>query len=103
MENQRNSLDHEDQEKLKDSGSSMELGTVATRGNIIDGLERREYSKRKGSRIIATDKGVKLISIAPNDLKSPEMTAEWERKLRAIEEEQYEFDDFREEDRKSVV
>ena len=97
MENARNLLDDEDQEKLKDSGSSMELGTVATRGNIIDGLERREYIKRKGSRIIATDKGVKLISIAPNDLKSPEITAEWERKLRAIEEEQYEFDDFKEE------
>lgn len=95
MENARNLLDEEEKQGLKDAETKMELGTVATRGNIIDNLESRGYIERKGKRIIATDKGVKLIEIAPNDLKSPEITAEWERKITLIEKSKYNYDDFK--------
>ncbi|MED3831612.1 DNA topoisomerase, partial [Priestia megaterium] len=62
------------------------LGTVATRAQIIENLIARKYVIRKGKQIIATDLAVKLIEIAPDRLKSPEVTAQWEIELRLIEE-----------------
>lgn len=70
------------------------LGTVATRAQIIENLIGRKYVIRKGKQIIATDLAVKLIEIAPERLKSPEVTAQWEKELRLIEEEKVHKDDF---------
>lgn len=102
MENARNLLDDEEKDELKEVGAKMSLGTVATRANIVDNLEQRGYIERKGRQIVATEKGVKLIEIAPSDLKSPEITAEWERKITLIEKEEYNYEDFKEEIEKYV-
>ncbi|MCD4779428.1 MAG: DNA topoisomerase 3 [Candidatus Omnitrophica bacterium] len=67
---------------LKDQG----LGTQATRAAIIERLIKSEYIFRKGKGIYPTEKGVKLIATVVADLKSPQMTAEWERKLSDIQD-----------------
>lgn len=61
------------------------LGTPATRAAIIDSLVKDEYIQRKGKQITATPKGVNLISVVPDEVKSPKMTAEWEMQLQRIE------------------
>jgi len=67
-------------EQMKDSG----LGTPATRASIIERLIHVGYIIRKGKTLIPTDKGVKLIEVAPEELKSPETTGKWERGLNLI-------------------
>lgn len=61
------------------------LGTPATRAAIIDSLVKDEYIQRKGKQITATPKGVNLIAVVPDEVKSPKMTAEWEMRLQRIE------------------
>lgn len=61
------------------------LGTPATRAAIIDSLVKDEYIQRKGKQITATAKGVNLISVVPDEVKSPKMTVEWEIQLQQIE------------------
>ncbi len=61
------------------------LGTPATRAGIIEELVKNEYIQRKGKQITATEKGVKLISVVPEEVKSPKLTAEWEMQLQQIE------------------
>ena len=61
------------------------LGTPATRAGIIEELVRNEYIQRKGKQITATEKGIKLISVVPEEVKSPKLTAEWEMQLQQIE------------------
>lgn len=64
-------------ETMKDSG----LGTPATRAAIIERLLQVGYAARKGRAIMATEKGVKLISVAPEEIVSPETTGRWEKAL----------------------
>ena len=61
------------------------LGTPATRAAIIDSLAKEGYIQRKGKQITATQKGVNLIAVVPDEVKSPKMTAEWEMRLQRIE------------------
>lgn len=71
-----------------DENSDVEkkgLGTPATRAAIIEGLVKREYVERKNKQLIATDKGVNLIKVVPDEVKSPKMTANWETELQSIE------------------
>lgn len=68
--------------QLKDQG----LGTQATRAAIIERLIKSEYIFRKGKNIFPTEKGIKLIDIVVPDLKSPELTAQWETKLSEIKD-----------------
>ncbi len=76
--------DIEDEElraAMKDRG----LGTPATRASIIETLIRREYARRAGKLIEATDKGVALVDALPvPTLASAEMTGEWEQRLGAV-------------------
>lgn len=67
-------------EQMKDSG----LGTPATRAAIIERLISVNYIERKGKALIPTEKGIKLIEIAPTELKSPQTTGKWERGLSQI-------------------
>ncbi len=61
------------------------LGTDATRVSILKGLFMRGYLERKGKSIIPTEKGIYLIDVLPvDDIKSAEMTGEWEKKLNDI-------------------
>lgn len=71
--------------KLRDAiDQSHGLGTPATRAEIIDKLFNSFYMNRQGKEIIPTSKGIQLIALVPNELKSPELTAKWEQQLSGI-------------------
>lgn len=92
--------DDELRELLKDNG----IGRPSTRANIIETLFRRKYIERKKKNILATAKGVHLIDTISNELlKSPELTGEWEKKLRLIEKQQYDHEKFKEELKQMVM
>lgn len=60
------------------------LGTPATRADIIEKLLQTEAIERKGNQLIPTGKGTQLLELVPEELSSPELTAKWERELEAI-------------------
>ncbi|MEE4377830.1 MAG: DNA topoisomerase 3 [Candidatus Competibacteraceae bacterium] len=66
---------------MKETG----LGTPATRADTIETLLKRQYLERKGRTLIATDKGIRLITAIQSDVKSPAMTGQWEAQLRRIQ------------------
>lgn len=65
------------------------IGTPATRASIIEKLIQKGYLERKGNgkakNLIPTPKGTALITVTPEQIQSPSMTAEWENKLGEIE------------------
>lgn len=86
MENAGRKMDDEDmREVMKGKG----LGTPATRAAIIEKLISTGYINREKKHLISTEKGKALIEIIEDDLKSPELTAEWELKLMKIEQGEY--------------
>jgi len=60
------------------------LGTVATRADIIEKLFDNFLIEKKGKDIFTTSKARQLLTIVPKDLKSPELTGNWEQKLSTI-------------------
>ena len=68
-------------EALRESMKGAGLGTPATRAAIIERLITVGYAARRGRTINATDKGVQLIAVAPEEIASPEMTGKWELAL----------------------
>jgi DNA topoisomerase-3 len=79
-----------DDEELREAMSQRGLGTPATRAQIIEGLIMDGYIVRQGRDIITTSKGLSLITllrgIGVQALTSPEMTGEWEYKLKQMEQ-----------------
>ncbi|MFA6283002.1 MAG: DNA topoisomerase, partial [Desulfurivibrionaceae bacterium] len=72
-------------EALKERG----IGTPATRAAIIETLLSRNYIQREKKQLRCTDMGRCLIALIRDPLlKSPEMTGEWEGKLKQIERSQ---------------
>ena len=75
-----------DDEALKEALKEKGLGTPATRASIIETLLQRGYITREKKALTATSAGRYLIALVQNrGLKSPELTGEWEAKLREIE------------------
>ncbi len=74
-----------DEKELSRAMRECGLGTPATRAAILETLLRREYAVRDGKLLEATDKGVSLIAMVHEHVKSPAMTGEWEAKLARIE------------------
>lgn len=76
-------------EELREAMSQRGLGTPATRAAIIEGLLLDAYVLRQGRELAATSKGIALIHLLRHmgieALTSPEMTGEWEFKLKAME------------------
>jgi DNA topoisomerase-3 len=76
-------------EELREAMSAKGLGTPATRAAIIEGLILDGYVTREGKELIATSKGISLITllkgIGIHLLSSPELTGEWEYKLKLME------------------
>jgi DNA topoisomerase-3 len=69
-------------ELMKENG----IGRPSTRASIIETLFKRKYIEKKKKNIIATETGIHLIDTIQSDLlKSPELTGQWEYKLRQIE------------------
>ncbi|MFT4900783.1 MAG: DNA topoisomerase-3 [Lentimonas sp.] len=78
-------------EALKDKG----VGTPATRASIIEVLIQRNYIERKKKNLISTESGRGLISLVRDErLKSPELTGEWEFRLKQIERGEYDAAQF---------
>ena len=77
------------------------IGTPATRAAIIEKLVQKGYLERKGKGktkyLIPTQIGQALITVAPEQIQSPSMTADWEEKLSQIEHGQYTQEQFMEE------
>lgn len=73
-------------ELMKENG----IGRPSTRANIIETLFKRKYIEKKKKNLIATETGISLIDTIKSDLlKSPELTGQWEHKLRLIEKGNY--------------
>lgn len=86
--------DEELREMLKNNG----IGRPSTRANIIETLFKRKYIEKKRKNLFATTTGIELIDTIEDDLlKSPELTGEWEFKLRKIEKGEYSAEVFKEE------
>jgi DNA topoisomerase-3 len=84
MENPIKYMDTENKELIKTIGETGGLGTVATRADIIEKLFNTFLIEKKGKDIFMTSKGRQLLNLVPEDLKSPELTAQWEQKLNFI-------------------
>ena len=86
--------DEEMRDLMKDNG----IGRPSTRANIIETLFRRKYIEKNRKNILATATGMDLIDTIQNELlKSPELTGNWERKIRLIEKGEYQLAVFKEE------
>ncbi|MDD4699264.1 MAG: DNA topoisomerase III [Oscillospiraceae bacterium] len=64
--------------------ASNGIGTPATRADIIEKLFSANYMERRGKEIVPLSKGIQLVALVPQDLRSPELTAKWEQKLTLI-------------------
>ncbi|WP_027414696.1 DNA topoisomerase III [Aneurinibacillus terranovensis] len=60
------------------------LGTPATRADIIEKLLQTDTIERQGNRLFPTKKGLQLMDLVAGELRSPELTARWEKELEAI-------------------
>jgi DNA topoisomerase-3 len=84
-----------DDEELREAMKERGLGTPATRAETIETLIRREYIERVGKDLAPTPKGLQVITmLEENKLTSPELTGDWEKRLRDIEHEKGEKEDF---------
>lgn len=71
----------------EDMGDEVErkgLGTPATRADIIEKLVKDGFVKREKKQMIPTKDGMKLITILPDVVKSPKLTADWENELTLV-------------------
>ena len=71
-------------EAAKTLGETGGIGTVATRADIIEKLYNMFYIEKSGNSVVPTSKGKQLIELVPSELKSPLLTAKWERELDLI-------------------
>ena len=95
METAGKLVENEDmRELMKENG----IGRPSTRANIIETLFKRKYIEKKKKNLIATETGMNLIDTIKSDLlKSPELTGQWEHKLRLIEKGKYDPQTFKNE------
>ena len=84
MENPARFMNGVSSDVVKTLNETGGLGTVATRADIIEKLFNSFMIEKKGQEIHLTSKGRQLLDLAPTDLKSPELTGQWEQKLSDI-------------------
>lgn len=84
MENPVKFMESRDKDDIKTLGETGGLGTVATRADIIEKLFHSFLIEKRGKDIFITSKAKQLLELVPEDLKKPELTADWERKLGKI-------------------
>ena len=76
---------------MKENG----IGRPSSRASIIETLFKRHYIRRERKRLVATPTGIELIDLIREDLlKSCELTGIWEKKLRDIEHQKYDAQQF---------
>ena len=82
---------------VEDMGDDVErkgLGTPATRADIIEKLVKDGFVKREKKQMIPTDDGMKLITVLPDVVKSPKLTADWENALTLVAKGEYDPEQF---------
>lgn len=76
-------------EDMPDDAERKGIGTPATRSGIIEKLVSSGFVERKKSKkvvnLLPTSTGTALITVLPEQLQSPQLTAEWEHRLKEIE------------------
>lgn len=76
-------------EDMPEDAERKGLGTPATRAGILEKLIKTELAERKGDKktkyLIPTQKGVSFITVLPEAIQSPQLTAEWEERLKHVE------------------
>ena len=83
--------DEELRRAMKENG----IGRPSTRAAIIETLFKRKYIRKERKRLVATATGIELIDLIREDLlKSCELTGIWEKKLRDIESQKYDAQQF---------
>ena len=84
MENPVKYMQTKDAKAAKTLGETGGLGTVATRADIIEKLFNTFLMEKRGNDIFITSKAKQLLELVPEDLKKPELTADWEMRLSRI-------------------
>ena len=77
-------MENAGKDNIPDEAERKGLGTPATRAAIIEKLVAAGFVERKGKSLIPTKAGINLVTILPEPLTSPMLTAEWEQKLTEI-------------------
>ena len=77
-------MEHAGSEEMGEEVEKKGLGTPATRAAIIEKLVEKGFVERKNKQMLPTEDGVKLITVLPEVVKSPKLTAEWENDLTLI-------------------
>ena len=84
--------------EMPDDAERKGLGTPATRAGIIEKLVATGFVERKKAKkntsLVPAGTGVSLITVLPEQLQSPLLTAEWEHKLKMVEHGEMEADEF---------
>ena len=85
-------------DSMPEGGERWGIGTPSTRAATIEKLVQKGFLERKGNKktkvLLPTDKGKALITVMPEEIQSPEMTADWETKLLRIERGEMEPETF---------
>ena len=81
-------------EDMPEDAERKGLGTPATRAAIIEKLVSGGFVERKGKNLIPTKAGVNLVTVLPELLTSPKLTADWEQRLNEVAKGQVSPDDF---------
>ena len=85
-------------DEMSDEVERKGLGTPATRAGIIEKLVQKGFLERKGDKktkyLVPTHRGNSLITVMPEMIQSPTMTADWEQKLLLIERGEYDPEAF---------
>ena len=81
-------------EDMSDDVERKGLGTPATRADIIEKLVKDGFVKREKKQMIPTEDGMKLITVLPDVVKSPKLTADWENALILVAKGEMEREDF---------
>ena len=82
MEHPQSQVEDKNMKKILEETSG--LGTPATRADIIEKLFSAFYIERRGKELVPTSKGMQLVELAPKDLRSALLTAQWEDRLARI-------------------
>ena len=77
-------MENAGKEDIPDEAERKGLGTPATRAAIIEKLVAAGFVERKGKNLIPTKAGINLVTVLPEPLTSPMLTAEWEQKLTEV-------------------
>lgn len=85
-------------DEMPDEVERKGIGTPATRAGIIEKLVQKGFIERRGDKkskhLVSTDKGDALVTVVPEQIQSPSLTADWEEKLLEIERDNYDSETF---------